>query len=68
MIKLLLVFIADETPSEKAVVAVKQLLQSGVSAGFLQSGFDLYGHRDLGNTACPGEKLYAALPRLRSTS
>lgn len=68
MIKLLLVFIADETPSEKAVVAVKQLLQSGVSAGFLQPGFDLYGHRDLGNTECPGEKLYAALPRLRSTS
>lgn len=68
MIKLLLVFIADETPSEKAVVAVKQLLQSGVSAGFLQPGFGLYGHRDLGNTECPGEKLYAALPRLRSTS
>uniref|UniRef100_A0A3Q2UY97 Peptidoglycan recognition protein 5 n=2 Tax=Haplochromini TaxID=319058 RepID=A0A3Q2UY97_HAPBU len=58
----------NETPSEKAVVAVKQLLQSGVSAGFLQPGFDLYGHRDLGNTECPGEKLYAALPRLRSTS
>lgn len=60
-------FISDETPSKKAVVAVKQLLQSGVSAGFLQPGFALCGHRDLGDTECPGEKLYAALPQLRST-
>uniref|UniRef100_A0A3Q0T324 Peptidoglycan recognition protein 5 n=1 Tax=Amphilophus citrinellus TaxID=61819 RepID=A0A3Q0T324_AMPCI len=58
----------SNTPSKKAIVAVKQLLQSGVSAGFLQPGFALYGHRDLGNTECPGEKLYAALPQLRSAS
>jgi N-acetylmuramoyl-L-alanine amidase/Putative peptidoglycan binding domain len=26
---------------------------------------EIYGHRDFKNTACPGDKLYAALPRLR---
>jgi hypothetical protein len=27
---------------------------------------EIYGHRDFKNTACPGDKLYAALPRLRA--
>lgn len=27
---------------------------------------ELYGHRDFWDTACPGDKLYALLPRLRS--
>jgi N-acetylmuramoyl-L-alanine amidase/Putative peptidoglycan binding domain len=27
---------------------------------------ELYGHRDFKNTACPGDRLYAALPRLRA--
>ncbi len=27
---------------------------------------DLYGHRDFKNTACPGDHLYALLPRLRA--
>lgn len=26
---------------------------------------EIYGHRDFKNTACPGDRLYAALPRLR---
>jgi hypothetical protein len=27
---------------------------------------EIYGHRDFKDTACPGDRLYAALPRLRS--
>jgi N-acetyl-anhydromuramyl-L-alanine amidase AmpD len=27
---------------------------------------ELYGHRDFKNTACPGDRLYAQLPRLRT--
>ena len=27
---------------------------------------EIYGHRDFKDTACPGDRLYAALPRLRA--
>ncbi|XP_072247863.1 peptidoglycan recognition protein 5 [Leuresthes tenuis] len=58
----------NDTPSKEALSSVKQLLLSGVSQGFLHPQYVLYGHRDLGTTACPGENLYAALPQLRSTT
>ncbi|KAM7399565.1 hypothetical protein PAMP_018830 [Pampus punctatissimus] len=57
-----------DTPSREAISSVKRLLQSGVSQGFLRPHFVLFGHRDLGNTECPGQKLYAALPQLRGTT
>lgn len=63
----LLLLISDDTPSKEAILSVKQLLQSGVSKGFLHNKFSLFGHRDLGSTECPGNKLYAALPQLKST-
>ncbi|XP_029027919.1 peptidoglycan recognition protein 5 [Betta splendens] len=56
-----------DTPSQEAVSAVTRLLQSAVCQGFLHQDFVLLGHRDLGNTECPGEKLYAVLPQLRRT-
>ncbi|XP_070826886.1 peptidoglycan recognition protein 5 [Chaetodon trifascialis] len=55
----------NDTPSSEALSSVRQLLQSGVSQGFLCPSFALLGHRDLGSTECPGGKLYAALPQLR---
>ncbi|XP_070685765.1 peptidoglycan recognition protein 5 [Pempheris klunzingeri] len=58
----------NDTPSKEAISSVKRLLQSGVSQGCLRQGFLLFGHRDLGNTECPGGKLYAALPQLRATT
>ncbi|TKS81270.1 Peptidoglycan-recognition protein SC2 [Collichthys lucidus] len=58
----------SDAPSTEELSAVKQLLQSGVSQGFLQPEFVLFGHRDLGSTQCPGDKLYAALPQLRGTA
>ncbi|XP_062275521.1 peptidoglycan recognition protein 5 [Scomber scombrus] len=57
----------NDAPSKEAISSVKQLLQSGVFQGFLQSKFDLFGHKDLGNTECPGKKLYIALSQLRTT-
>ncbi|KAM9853016.1 peptidoglycan recognition protein 5 [Aulostomus maculatus] len=58
----------EDTPSKEAIYSVLQLLRSGVSRGLLHPEFELWGHRDLGDTECPGHKLYAALPRLRRTS
>ncbi|KAF7665415.1 hypothetical protein LDENG_00144420 [Lucifuga dentata] len=55
----------NDTPSTEAISSVKQLLRSGVSQRYLQPEFVLLGHRDLGNTACPGENLYASLSHLR---
>uniref|UniRef100_A0A4W5KLN8 Peptidoglycan recognition protein 5 n=1 Tax=Hucho hucho TaxID=62062 RepID=A0A4W5KLN8_9TELE len=55
-----------ESPSPAALSSVKQLLQCGVSQGHLHPGFTLLGHRDLGDTECPGERLYAALKHLKS--
>ncbi|KAF3847986.1 hypothetical protein F7725_021014 [Dissostichus mawsoni] len=46
---------------------IKQLLQSGVSQGFIKPQFGLCGHRDVGDTECPGGKLYAVLQQLKST-
>ncbi|XP_026231734.1 peptidoglycan recognition protein 5 [Anabas testudineus] len=57
----------NDTPSNEEISSVKQLLQSGVSQGYLHPEFVVLGHRDLGNTECPGENLYAALPKLRGT-
>ncbi|XP_068173935.1 peptidoglycan recognition protein 5 [Antennarius striatus] len=55
-----------DTPSTESLSAVKELLLSGVSQGFLHPEFVLLGHRDLGNTLCPGEKLYTVLPDLQA--
>ncbi|XP_060901935.1 peptidoglycan recognition protein 5 [Labrus mixtus] len=56
----------NDTPSKEAISSVKQLLQLGVCQSFLDPEFVLFGHRDLGSTECPGNKLYAALPQLRN--
>uniref|UniRef100_A0A3P8U5H4 Peptidoglycan recognition protein 5 n=1 Tax=Amphiprion percula TaxID=161767 RepID=A0A3P8U5H4_AMPPE len=55
----------NEAPSKEAIQSVKGLLQSGVSQSFIAPKFGLFGHRDLGKTECPGEKLYAAIQQLK---
>uniref|UniRef100_A0A674BGZ0 Peptidoglycan recognition protein 5 n=1 Tax=Salmo trutta TaxID=8032 RepID=A0A674BGZ0_SALTR len=57
--------VSDQSPSPAALSSVKQLLQCGVSQGHLHPGFTLHGHRDLGDTECPGDGLYAALKHLK---
>lgn len=64
---MLLLLISADTPSMEAISSVKQLLQFGVAQDFLRRDFVLVGHRDLGRTECPGDKLYAALSQLRAT-
>ncbi|CAL1570954.1 unnamed protein product [Knipowitschia caucasica] len=58
----------NESPSSEALTSVKRLLVIGVSQGFILPEFGLFGHKDLGITACPGVQLYSALPQLRSTN
>ncbi|XP_024299380.2 peptidoglycan recognition protein [Oncorhynchus tshawytscha] len=55
----------NESPSPAAKSSVKQLLQCGVSQGHFHPVFILLGHRDLRDTECPGERLYAALKHLK---
>ncbi|XP_035648257.2 peptidoglycan recognition protein-like [Oncorhynchus keta] len=50
----------NESPSPAAKSSVKHLLQCGVSQGHFHPVFILLGHRDLRDTECPGERLYAA--------
>lgn len=56
----------NDKPSLEALRAVKALLKDGISKEKLHPEFVLFGHRDLGNTECPGDNLYASLPQLRS--
>lgn len=53
------------SPSEQAISSAKQLLQSGVSKGHIIPGFALLGHKNVGETECPGDNLYAALGQLK---
>ncbi|MSQ27219.1 MAG: hypothetical protein EXR51_03650 [Dehalococcoidia bacterium] len=62
-------------PSPKALAALEQLVISkAVEHGFDPQGRSFFvdketpnvmGHRDVMNTACPGERMYALLPSLR---
>ncbi|KAL0973294.1 hypothetical protein UPYG_G00201550 [Umbra pygmaea] len=54
----------NESPSPKALSSVKKILQFGVSQGYLNTRFILLGHRDLGDTLCPGERLYSSLQNI----
>ncbi|KAL8581145.1 hypothetical protein ACOMHN_033593 [Nucella lapillus] len=46
-------------PNAAALGAVRQLIDYGVRQGHISSDYTLRGHRDVGATECPGEKLYA---------
>ncbi|XP_021376177.1 peptidoglycan-recognition protein SC2-like [Mizuhopecten yessoensis] len=51
----------NSLPPASALNAAKALAQCGVSKGHIQSGYSLFGHRDVGNTDCPGDQLYAEI-------
>ncbi|XP_075905933.1 peptidoglycan recognition protein 5 [Nelusetta ayraudi] len=55
----------DSSPSAAAISSAKRLLQSGVSRGHISPGFTLLGHKDLGQTECPGKNLYSALAQIK---
>ncbi|KAK3109084.1 hypothetical protein FSP39_022692 [Pinctada imbricata] len=54
-------FIGDfrkRLPNDAALNAVKQLIECGVANGKVAHNYTLRGHRDVGNTECPGQMLY----------
>ncbi|XP_042240237.1 peptidoglycan-recognition protein SC2-like isoform X2 [Homarus americanus] len=52
----------ERLPNEKALTALKDIMDCGVKEGKLIEDFKMFGHRDARNTtACPGQKLYENL-------
>lgn len=45
-------------PNQKAIDALKEIISVGISKGKITKDYKLYGHKDVGKTECPGEKLY----------
>ncbi|XP_044161291.1 peptidoglycan-recognition protein SC2-like [Bufo gargarizans] len=45
-------------PSQAAINAAKRLIQCGVNLKRIRRNYTLKGHRDVFNTACPGNALY----------
>jgi N-acetylmuramoyl-L-alanine amidase len=48
-----------------AVQAVRDLIDGGIRAGHIAPDYTLRGHRDLGQTTCPGELVYRHLQTFR---
>lgn len=62
-----LVLFADELPTCASLTALHRLLHVGQLYGHLRHDFVLVGHRDVAKTECPGEHLYSALPKLKTS-
>ncbi|KAL5016028.1 hypothetical protein ScPMuIL_005617 [Solemya velum] len=48
----------DKEPDSAAKSTLKNLLEFGVRLGKISADYTLHGHRDVRDTACPGDKLY----------
>ncbi|XP_054271476.1 peptidoglycan-recognition protein LB-like [Macrosteles quadrilineatus] len=48
----------DELPSEDMLCQCRQLINYGVSQGYIRPDYQLIGHRQARFTECPGENLY----------
>nr|XP_022289171.1 peptidoglycan-recognition protein SC2-like isoform X2 [Crassostrea virginica] len=49
----------NRKPNTAALNAMKNLIQCGISRGYITSTYKLYGHRDVvSTTTCPGDALY----------
>jgi len=55
----------DQSPSAKQLASLKKLL-SALRTTFSITPTRVYGHRDIGASACPGRNLYPHIARLRS--
>lgn len=51
----------SHVPNSLAINAVKSLIDCGVKTGRITQNYVLKGHRDVGQTSCPGDKLYALI-------
>lgn len=45
-------------PNEKALKAVKDLISCAIENNIITENYRLYGHRDVRDTACPGNSFY----------
>jgi N-acetylmuramoyl-L-alanine amidase len=45
-------------PTTEALRALQDMIQYGIRLGKITSDYKLYGHRDVGDTECPGDVLY----------
>ncbi|XP_055851974.1 peptidoglycan-recognition protein SC2 [Episyrphus balteatus] len=53
----------DHTPTNTQILLAKELLNEGVFQGYLSPKYVLYGHRQVGKTECPGNKLFAEIQK-----
>jgi peptidoglycan recognition protein len=51
--------------SPMAATAIRGLIAQGIKLGRIRERFDLHGHRDYAQTACPGPEIYGMLDSLR---
>ncbi|XP_052773322.1 peptidoglycan recognition protein 1-like isoform X2 [Mya arenaria] len=45
-------------PNDAALNAVQAMIECGIRLGKIDADYKLYGHRDVGATECPGQRLY----------
>lgn len=48
----------DRIPNDKALSALKNIINCGLNKGKITHNYKMYGHRDVRPTECPGDKLY----------
>ncbi|XP_055337271.1 peptidoglycan-recognition protein SC2-like [Paramacrobiotus metropolitanus] len=53
----------SQLPTARAISSAKALIADAVSRGFLKQNYILKGHRQMGNTECPGSKLYQEIQK-----
>ncbi|XP_055905697.1 peptidoglycan-recognition protein SC2-like [Eupeodes corollae] len=53
----------DHTPTDSQILKANELLTEAVSQGHLSSNYTLYGHRQVGSTECPGNKLFKEIQK-----
>lgn len=49
---------SHKLPSDAAVCTLQTMIKWGVALGKISANYELYGHRDVRETECPGDKLY----------
>ncbi|XP_053407394.1 peptidoglycan-recognition protein SC2-like [Mercenaria mercenaria] len=49
---------SNKLPNGDALHAVKVMIECGVKLGKITPDYKMYGHRDVGQTECPGNSLY----------
>eukprot|EP00106_Octopus_bimaculoides_P018844 XP_014786286.1 PREDICTED: peptidoglycan recognition protein-like [Octopus bimaculoides] len=48
----------NEKPTAEAMKSLEEMIKCSVNKGQISENYTLAGHRDLGNTECPGTNLY----------